>query len=227
MALFPAINYLAPVLIGADASHPEVVMARANAYLIGHPYVKSILDMALHDAAARAAGLPLYQYLGGNFGQPMPLYHSITCIAPDEMARIAAEEKAKGMTQFQVKLGADKNNEADIARLRLVREAVGAGPLVYGDWNCGATSLDAIRVGRGVSDIDIMLEQPCQTIDECSKVRHATGVPMKLDENAHDIASLIEGHQAGCMDAGRIENLKIRRCLRDEKSTRFMLKIGH
>ena len=80
-------------------------MARANAYLIGHPYVKSIIDMALHDVAARAAGLPLYKYLGGNFGEKLPLYHSITCIAPDEMARIAAEEKAKGMTQFQVKLG--------------------------------------------------------------------------------------------------------------------------
>ena len=224
--IIPGITYLAPVLIGADASHPEVVMARANAYLIGHPYVKSIIDMALHDAAARAAGLPLYQYLGGNFGQPMPLYHSITCIAPDEMARIAAEEKAKGMTQFQVKLGADKNNEADIARLRLVREAVGAGPLVYGDWNCGATSLDAIRVGRGVSDIDIMLEQPCQTIAECAKVRHATGVPMKLDENAHDIASLIEGHQAGCMDAAALKISKFGGVSEMRKARDLCLKLG-
>ena len=201
----PGIAHLAPVLIGQDASHPEVVMAHINAYLIGHPYIKSLIDMALHDVAAKAAGLPLYKYLGGNFGEKLPLYHSITCIAPEEMARIAREEKAKGMTQFQVKLGADKNNEADIARLRLVREAVGAGPLVYGDWNCGATSLDAIRVGRGAAQADVMLEQPCQTIAECAKVRHATGLPMKLDENAHDIASLIEGHQSGCMDAAALK----------------------
>ena len=39
----------------------------------------------------------------------------------------------QGITQFQVKLGADANWEADVARLRLVREAVGDGPLVYGD----------------------------------------------------------------------------------------------
>ena len=69
----------------------------------------------------------------------------------------------QGITQFQVKLGADANWEADVARLRLVREAVGDGPLVYGDWNCGATSLDAIRIGRAVRDLDIMLEQPCKT----------------------------------------------------------------
>ena len=30
----------------------------------------------------------------------------------------------QGITQFQVKLGADANWEADVARLRLVREAV-------------------------------------------------------------------------------------------------------
>ena len=203
--IMPAISHLAPVIMGQDAGHPEVLMARINAYLIGHPYVKSLLDMALHDAAARAAKLPLYRYLGGNFGKPLPLYHSITCIAPDEMAKIAKEEVAKGMRQIQVKLGADNNNEADIARLRLVREAVGAGPLVYGDWNCGATSLDATRVGKAVAHLDIMLEQPCETITECAHVRAATGLAMKLDENAHDLASLLAGHGAGCMDAAALK----------------------
>jgi L-alanine-DL-glutamate epimerase-like enolase superfamily enzyme len=55
------------------------------------------------------------------------------------------------MTQFQAKLGASGDWQADVERLRPVREAVGPGPLVYGDWNCGATSLDAIRVGRAVA----------------------------------------------------------------------------
>ena len=203
--IMPGISHLAPVIIGQDASHPEVVMAQVNAYLLGHNYIKSLLDMALHDAAARAAKMPLYKYLGGNFGKPLPLYHSITCIAPEEMARIAKEELGKGMKQFQVKLGVDNDNEADIARLSLVREAVGSGPLVYGDWNCGATSLDATRVGRAVSHLDIMLEQPCETIEECSHVRSATGLAMKLDENVHDLASLMAGHAAGSLDAAALK----------------------
>ena len=201
----PAVDYLAPVLIGADASHPEVVMAACDHYLQGHLYAKSAIDMALHDAASRQAGLPLYKYLGGDFGQSLPLYHSITCIEPEEMARIAREEKAKGMKQFQVKLGADRDNEADIARLSLVREAVGAGPLVYGDWNCGATSLDATRVGRAVAHLDIMLEQPCATIAECASVRQATGLAMKLDENVFDTHSLLAGYQAKVMDAAALK----------------------
>lgn len=197
----PALTELAPVLIGADPVGPEALMARANAFLQGHRYAKSALDIALWDITGQVAGLPLYALLGGRQAKDMPLYHSITCIAPDDMAAIAREAQAQGITQFQVKLGASGDWQTDVERLAGVREAVGPGPLVYGDWNCGATSLDATRVGRAVAHLDVMLEQPCATIADCARVRDATGLPMKLDETAHDTASLLEAHDRGCMDA--------------------------
>jgi len=197
----PALEYLAPIVIKADPVGPEALIDRADAWLQGHPYAKSALDIALWDITGKAAGLPLHALLGGRRTTDMPLYHSITCIAPAEMARIAREAKADGVAQFQVKLGADGDWQADVERLRLVREAVGAGPLVYGDWNCGATRLDATRVGKAVSSTDVMLEQPCSTLEECAAVRAATGLPMKIDENAHDTASLLKAHALGCMDA--------------------------
>ena len=196
-----AITELAPVLIGADPVGPEAVIAKADAYLQDHRYAKSALDIALWDITGQVAGLPAYALLGGRRAADMPLYHSITCIAPDEMARIAREAYATGIRQFQVKLGASGDWTTDVERLTKVREAVGEGPLVYGDWNCGATSLDATRVGRAVAHMDIMLEQPCPTIADCARVRAATGLPMKLDENAHDIPSMLEAHERGCMDA--------------------------
>ena len=197
----PAVQEMASVLLGSDPVGPEAVMARLDAYLPGHVYAKSAIDIALWDLTAQAAGLPLYALLGGRTQKDMPLYHSITCVAPEEMARMARDAYDAGMRQFQVKLGADADWQADVARLVQVREAVGDGPLVYGDWNCGSTTLDATRVGRAVAHLDIMLEQPCATIAECAAVRAATGLPMKLDENAHDTASLIEGQAQGCMDA--------------------------
>ena len=197
----PALQELAPVFLGADPVGPEALMAKLDRHLQGHVYAKSALDIALWDLTGRAAGLPLYALLGGQRQADLPLYHSITCIAPEEMARIARDAQARGIAQFQVKLGADATPEADIARLRLVREAVGTGPLVYGDWNCGATQLEATRVGRAVADLDIMLEQPCGTLAECAAVKSATGLAMKLDEGAHDTATLLEGHRRGIMDA--------------------------
>lgn len=201
----PALQEMAPILLGADPVGPEAVMARLERHLQGHVYAKSAIDIALWDLTGQAAGLPLHALLGGRQAETMPLYHSITCIAPEEMVRIAREAQAQGITQFQVKLGADADWQADVARLRMVREAVGPGPLVYGDWNCGATSLEATRVGRAVRDLDVMLEQPCATIDDCARVRAATGLPMKLDESAHDTATLLEGHAKGCMDVVAIK----------------------
>lgn len=197
----PAVEEMAPLLLGADPVGPEALMAKLDAHLLGHPYAKSAIDIALWDLTAKAADLPLYRLLGGRQSEDLPLYHSITCVAPEEMARIAKEAQASGIAQFQAKLGADNDWQADVARLRSVREAVGAGPLVYGDWNCGAKRLEATRVGRAVADLDIMLEQPCATLEDCAAVRAATGLPMKIDENAHDTASLLRAYELGSLDA--------------------------
>jgi L-alanine-DL-glutamate epimerase-like enolase superfamily enzyme len=197
----PALQELAPVILGGDPVGAEALMASADAVLPGHVYAKSALDIALWDITGQVAGLPLYALLGGRRQADLPLYHSITCVEPDEMARIAREAQAEGITQFQAKLGASGDWQTDVERLSKVREAVGPGPLVYGDWNCGATTLDAIRVGRAVAHLDVMLEQPCATLEDCARVQSATGLPMKLDELAHDTASLLAAHRLGIMDA--------------------------
>lgn len=204
----PAIAELSEVIFATDALGVGTMMQAANKFLLGHEYAKSILDMALWDLNARSAGVPLYALLGGLQTKTLPLYHSISCLAPDEMARIAAEETAKGIRQIQVKLGADRDNNADIARLRQVRAAVSDDVLVYGDWNCGASRLDATRVGRAVADLDVMLEQPCATLEECAAVRSATGLAMKIDENGHDTASLLKAYDLGCMDALAVKTSK-------------------
>ena len=39
--------------------------------------------------------------------------------------------------------------------------------------------LDATRVGCAVADLDIMLEQPCATLQECAAVRDVTGLALR------------------------------------------------
>ncbi|MEL6792502.1 MAG: enolase C-terminal domain-like protein, partial [Pseudomonadota bacterium] len=197
----PAVEEMAPVLLGRDLNAPEAMMDALDHHLQGHDYAKSLIDTALWDLCARAADKPLHALLGGRRQETLPTYHSITCIEPDEMARIARTAYQRGMRQFQAKLGADADWEADAERLAKVREAVGSGPIVYGDWNCGATRLHATRTGRAVAHLDVMLEQPCATLEDCAAVRAATGLAMKLDENAHDAASLLKAHELGVLDA--------------------------
>jgi len=196
-----AIEEMAPQILGITPTGIDAPMRKLDGFLLGHEYAKSIVDIALWDLYGKATNLPLYQLLGGRTRADMPLYHSITCIAPDEMARIATEAYGTGIRQFQVKLGTDNDWQADAERLIKVRDAVGDGPLVYGDWNCGASRLQATRTGRAVSHLDVMLEQPCKTLDDCAAVRQATGLPIKIDESAHDLASLLHAHELGCLDA--------------------------
>lgn len=195
------ITEMAPEILGITPTGIDAPMRKLDGFLQGHAHAKSLVDMALWDLFGKVTGLPLYQLLGGRTRRDMPLYHSITCIAPDEMARIAKEAFATGIRQFQVKLGADADWQADAERLMRVREAVGPGPLVYGDWNCGASKLHATRTGRAVAHLDIMLEQPCKTLEDCAAVRQATGLPMKIDEAAYDLASLMRAAQLGVLDA--------------------------
>lgn len=196
-----AIVELAPEILGISPFGIDAPMRKLDAYLHGHNHAKSIVDMALWDLFGKATGQPLYALLGGRAHRDLPLYHSITCIAPDEMARIAHQAFETGIRQFQVKLGTDDDWQADVERLVRVREAVGNGPLVYGDWNCGATRLHATRTGRAVAHLDIMLEQPCKTLEDCAAVRQATGLPIKIDECVHDPSTLLKAAELGVMDA--------------------------
>ena len=196
----PAIEELAPLLLGADPVGPEALLGRCDAALPGHPYAKSALDLALWDLTAKAAGLPLYRLLGGRRMESAALYHSITCVAPAEMAAIAEAAYAEGIRQFQVKVGADDDWQADVARIRAVREAVGPEPLVYADWNGGATKLTVLRIAQALGELDVMLEQPCESLEACAEVRRTTGRAMKLDESAHDTDSLLKAQALGCAD---------------------------
>ncbi|MFQ5566466.1 MAG: enolase C-terminal domain-like protein, partial [Paracoccaceae bacterium] len=40
---------------------------------------------------------------------------------------------------------------------------------------------------------------------ECAAVRAATGLPMKIDESAHDLASLLRAHRLGCIDVAALK----------------------
>lgn len=206
--VIPAIQELVPILIDADPIGPEALMAKLDLHLQDHRYAKSAIDMALWDLTARSAGLPLYRLLGGLQTRDLPLYHSITCVEPDVMVAMAKEAYGQGIRQFQVKLGADKDWQKDVERLVKVREAVGPGPLVYGDWNCGGDRLDCTRAGRAVAHLDIMLEQPCATLEQCAAVRSATGLAIKIDENGHDFETLLKAHTLGCLDAYALKTSK-------------------
>ena len=50
-----------------------------------------------------------------------------------------------------------------------------------------------LRVVRGVRDVDVYIEQPCLSYEECLAVRRHTDHPFVLDEDIDGIDMLLRG----------------------------------
>ncbi len=198
------IKELGPHLIGLDPRELDRVNTVMDRALLGHPYVKSPLDMACWDLLGKAAGLPLVTLLGGRDGKAISLYRAISQEAPDAMAVKVAGYRAEGYGKFQLKVGG--RVEEDIARIRACRAVLESGELLMADANTGWQQHEAQRVVRAVADIDVYIEQPCPGYDSCLAIRRNCDHPFILDEVIDGLPALLRAQADLAMDA---INLKI------------------
>ena len=195
---------IAPDLIGLDPRELDLLNRRMDALLKGHPYVKSAIDMACWDILGQAAGLPLCTLLGGRFGDDVILYRAISQDAPEAMAAKVAGYRDEGYRRFQLKVGADPDD--DIERIRAVAGELERGDVLIADANTGWLPHQAMRVVRAVRDLDVYIEQPCLSYEECLSIRHHCDHPFVLDESIDGIDLLLRAHADRAMD---VVNLKI------------------
>ncbi len=195
---------LAPHLLGLDPRELLPLNHRMDAALKGHPYVKSGIDMACWDLLGHATGLPVCVLLGGRFGESVRLYRAISQEAPEAMAAKVAQYRQEGYTRFQLKVGGDP--DLDIERIRQVRGILTPTDRLVADANTGWTQHEAVRVVRAVRDLDVYIEQPCLTYEECLAVRRHTDHPFVLDENIDGLDMLLRAKADLAMD---VVNLKI------------------
>lgn len=195
---------LGPHLIGRDPRELTKLNHHMDAVLKGHPYVKSGVDIACWDILGQAAGLPVCVLLGGRYGESIRLYRAISQEDPEVMARKVASYRAEGYTRFQLKVGGDP--DTDIARIRAVRAMLQPTDRLVADANTGWTQHEAMRVVRAVQDVDVYIEQPCRTYEECLAVRRHTNHPFVLDENVDGLDMLLRARADLAMD---VVNLKI------------------
>lgn len=195
---------VAPAILGCDPRELGLLERRMARALKGHPYVKSALDAACHDLAARAQGVPLATLLGGTDGEAVELYRAISQDSPEAMARSVAQWRAQGYRRFQLKVGGDP--DLDIERIRAVRAVLDRGEVLVADANTGWLPHEALRVVRAVRDLDLYIEQPCASLEECLVVRRASDHPMVLDEIVDGVPALLAVWRTGAAD---VVNLKI------------------
>jgi L-alanine-DL-glutamate epimerase-like enolase superfamily enzyme len=182
---------MARLLIGKSPLDVEGCLSTLTRYLPGHPTTRSAFDMALYDIAAKAAGMPLYQFLGGA-KRTLVTDETIYINTPERMANDALRIQAKGGEAIKVKLGT--NLRDDIQRVETIRKAIGDQTPIRTDANQGWDVVTAQGVLRAIGNWNVQYcEQPIRRHDirGLRQIRQTSPVPIMADESLFDAADAI------------------------------------
>ena len=154
------------------------------------PAARHGVSLALADADARADGHPLAAHLAADAGlsspaQSVPVNATIGDGNPTETATAALQAVDGGTTCLKVKIGA-RSVDADVRRLRAVRDAVGPAVEVRADANGAWDFETAHRALDRLEPMDLAyVEQPLPAAALASTARLAreSTVPIAVDES--------------------------------------------
>ena len=171
--------------IWEDIYHEVILLGRAGAVTRAH----SALDIALWDLGARAAGVPLWQYLGAAATDSVPAYASggyyLEGKTPDDLAAEMRGYVAGGARAVKLKVG-NASYRHDAERVAAVRDAVGPDVLVMLDANNAWRDLpSALRAVRAFEPYDpYWIEEPFgpDDIENHARLARATKVPVATGE---------------------------------------------
>src|ERR1700761_7166718 len=158
-------RYLAPAVIGHDLADRAGLHARMNAAIgrgpsTGQPIAKSALDMAVHDLAAKRAGLTLREYLGGaRERRDLSISFTITGHTAEEAKQQMLQAQAEGYMNFNFKAAVEP--KTDIAVATALKQAIADGGFLWSDANQGFDIVGAKLVAHAFEEIGVdILEQP-------------------------------------------------------------------
>jgi L-alanine-DL-glutamate epimerase-like enolase superfamily enzyme len=196
-----AASSLAPLLLDLPVDRLIDLHDRLGHAIVGNSAAKALLDIAVHDAAARAAGVSVASLLGGQVRDRLPTDASVPFMPPGEAAASARQAVREGFRVIKVRVGLSLREDED--RLTAVREAIDrepAGPAVVmaADANGAWEPKTAVRRLRRWEDLHLAwIEQPvaAEDIDGLRFVREHVAVPVMADESAQgprEVLHLIE-----------------------------------
>ncbi|MEC7564087.1 MAG: enolase C-terminal domain-like protein, partial [Planctomycetota bacterium] len=120
------------------------------------------------------------------------------------MAENVQSYRDQGYRRFQLKVGGDP--DVDIQRIEQVAAQIQQGEKLVADANTGWLMHEAARVCRAVADVDVYIEQPCLSYQECLSIRKRISHPFVLDESIDGLDVLMQGYNDLAMD---VVNIKI------------------
>jgi len=148
-------------------------------------YILGAVDVALWDITAKAAGLPLYQLLGG-YRDKLPAYAStVTFATTEEYMDVADQCLAYGFRAIKLHAWGDARRDAKLCQD--LRNHVGSEVVLMYDGSAGFNPYEARYVGRACEEADYYwYEEPMRefSIDAYRRLCDDLGIPVLAAETS-------------------------------------------
>jgi len=196
-------TYLAPVLIGEDAFHLNLVDKKMSKQVFGNPFAKAGVEMALLDLIGKTLDQPVHHLLGGKVRNSLPVAWPLATGNSD--AEIAeAEEKLdlKLHNVFKLKMGA-LEPEADVKRACKIATALSSKATVRVDPNEMWSESTAVWAIERLQDAGVkLIEQPLPrwNYEGMARLRSRFDTEILIDEGVCSMRELQRASQAAVSD---------------------------
>ncbi|MGE3822026.1 MAG: mandelate racemase/muconate lactonizing enzyme family protein [Isosphaeraceae bacterium] len=194
-------DLLGPALIGRDPTQVNAARLVMDRELKLNPFTKSGIEMALWDLSGKAAGVPVYQLLGGKVRDVIPTKMMIGAFDVDRVKSLAKEFLGWGVRCLKVKVGLDL--AGDVARVAAVREVAGPEIPITVDSNCGWNVTTARRALEVFRKFDLLVaEQPIApgNLAAMAYLRQTGGIPIMADESVFTLSDAWNVAASGAAD---------------------------
>jgi L-Ala-D/L-Glu epimerase len=192
---------LALLIKGKNPIAIEDRMREINAFIVGEPSIHSAFDMAFYDLLGKAAGLPLYQLLGGSQrDMRTDLTIGIQGTVEQTVNR-ALEILELGFDAIKLKTG--RPGLEDVAHVQAVRERVGPAIHLKIDSNQGWDYPTAVANIQAMERLNLQYaEQPLAHWDiaNLKRLREKVSLPICADESVFNDKDTLKLIAASAVD---------------------------
>ena len=176
---------LAPMLIGEDPRHTEVLWHAMNEEIRFAPMGISGVDMALWDIRGKLFQDTLVNLLGGASHEQVDCYASPIPFmpTPDDSAKKAKAFIQQGFHAIKLKIG--RGVTTDLDHVEAVRSAIGNDVKLLVDANGAYTISESIKLAKGLFNLGVFwLEEPVhpEFIDDLARIRRRVDLPIASGE---------------------------------------------
>lgn len=199
-----------PLLLGRDIENINELTHLIQSSIVHNYSAKAAVEMAVYDLWAKLYQTPLYKMLGGGSAQ-LSTGITISLDNIDKMVDDSIQAVCQGFDILKIKVGTNINE--DIARVKVIHQAVGDQAQLRLDINQGWSAKQTVYAVQHFEKNDIQLElieQPVKSLDiqGLKYISERVNTPIMADESAFSPSQVIELITQGAADIINIKLMK-------------------